>query len=73
MGQSHSWSDVRVPATLTRVVLCGLLVVGLVGVDFVGAIDLFEQNHPHELVWEGHVRKAQAIIRLLDNGIIQSD
>ena len=40
-----------------------LLMIRFVAVDFEGAVDLFQQDHPHHLMGEGHSAEGQLEIR----------
>ena len=46
-----------------------LLVIRLASVDLISAINLFEQNHAHELMGERHLRKAQLVIGAFEHRV----
>ena len=48
------------------------LVVRFSGVDFVCAIDLLQQNHPHQLVRERHFGKAQQVVGSFEDRGVES-
>src|SRR5918992_1284900 len=41
-----------------------LIVIGLAGEDLVGAVELLQQHHPRQLVWQRHRAQRQPLVRL---------